>query len=49
MADFNFITIRLGKDSVSDIQRLCSSSTGIVEQPFNIKVKCTQVPETFSS
>ena len=49
MEDFNFITIRLGKDSVSDIKRLCSSSTGIIEQPFDINIRCTQVPETFSS
>lgn len=49
MEDFNFITIRLGKDSVSDIKRLYSSSTGIIEQPFDINVRCTQVPETFSS
>ena len=49
MEDFIFITIRLGKDSVSDIKRLCSSSTGIIERPFDINVRCTQVPETFSS
>ena len=47
MDSFNFITIRLGKDSVPDIQKICSSNTGILIDVFSINVKCTQVPDNY--
>ena len=47
MVDFNFITVRLGKDSVSDIELLCTSNVGVLEKPFQINVKCTQVPDNY--
>lgn len=49
MADFNFITVRLGKDSIRDIQQLTSSAVGIISKPFNITVKCTQIPDNYGS
>ncbi len=48
MATFNFITVRLGKDSIPDIQRICSSIVGVLENTFTINVKCTQVPDNYS-
>ena len=47
MVDINFITVRLGKDSVSDIEMLCSSNVGVLNNPFHISVKCTQVPDNY--
>ena len=47
MEQFNFITIRLGKDSIPDIQNINSSTTGIQKVPFTIIVKCTQIPENY--
>lgn len=47
MTNFNFITIRLGKDSIPEIQKLCASDVGVLVSPFTIKVKCTQVPDTY--
>lgn len=47
MATFNFITVRLGKDSIPDIQKICSSEVGVLEKTFSINVKCTQVPENY--
>ena len=47
MATFNFITVRLGKDSIPDIQRICSSEVGVLEKTFSINVKCTQVPDNY--
>ena len=48
MALFNFITVRLGKDSIPDIKKLCESEVGVLDNPFTIKVKCTQVPDNYS-
>lgn len=47
MAGFNFITVRLGKDSIPDIKQICSSYVGILSEPLTINVKCTQVPENY--
>lgn len=47
MATFNFITVRLGKDSIPDIKLICSSQVGIQNATFTINVKCTQVPENY--
>lgn len=47
MATFNFITVRLGKDSIPDIKLICSSQVGIQNVTFTINVKCTQVPENY--
>ena len=47
METFNFITVRLGKDSIPDIQKICLSETGVLENPFTINVKCTQVPDNY--
>lgn len=48
MDAFNFITVRLGKDSINDINLICSSEVGIVSQSFNITVKCTQIPDNYA-
>jgi len=47
METFNFITVRLGKDSLPEIQKICLSEAGILENPFTINVKCTQVPDNY--
>ena len=47
MAGFNFITVRLGKDSIPDINQICSSYVGILSKPLTINVKCTQVPDKY--
>lgn len=47
MATFNFITVRLGKDSIPDIQKICSSEVGVLKKTFTINVKCTQVPDNY--
>lgn len=47
MAGFNFITVRLGKDSIPDIKQICSSYVGILSEPLIINVKCTQVPDNY--
>jgi len=47
MEGFNFITVRLGKDSISDIKQICSSYVGILSEPLIINVKCTQVPDNY--
>ena len=47
MASFNFITVRLGKDSVPDIQKICLSEVGVLGKTFSINVKCTQVPDNY--
>jgi hypothetical protein len=47
MEPFNFITVRLGKDSIPDIQEICSSEVGVLRNPFIIKVKCTQIPDNY--
>ena len=47
MTTFNFITVRLGKDSVPDIQKICLSEVGVLEKTFSINVKCTQVPDNY--
>ena len=38
MATFKFVTVRLGKDSIPDIQRICSSEAGILENTYKITV-----------
>ena len=47
MAGFNFITVRLGKDSIPDIKQICSSYVGILSEPLTINVNCTQVPDNY--
>lgn len=47
METFNFITVRLGKDSIPEIQKIYLSETGVLENPFTINVKCTQVPDNY--
>ena len=47
MAPFNFITVRLGKDSIPDIQKICVSGEGALDNPFTINVKCTQIPDNY--
>ena len=47
MTTFNFITVRLGKDSVPDIQKICLSEVGVLGKTFSINVKCTQVPDNY--
>lgn len=47
--NFNFITVRLGKDSIPDIERICSSEVGALNDSFAINVKCTQIPENYNS
>lgn len=47
MAGFNFITVRLGKDSIPDIKQICSLYVGILSEPLTINVKCTQVPDNY--
>ena len=49
MATFNFITVRLGKDSIPDIQKICASEVGVLDNAFTIKVKCTQVPDNYGA
>lgn len=49
MSDFNFITVRLGKDSIPDIERICLSGIGVLEESIIINVKCTQIPENYNS
>ena len=48
MDTFNFITVRLGKDSINDINLICSSEVGILSQNFKITVKCTQIPDNYA-
>ena len=48
MDAFNFITVRLGKDSINDINLICSSEVGIVSQSIIITVKCTQIPDNYA-
>lgn len=43
-----FLVIRLGKDSVSDIKKLDSIKNGL-EQPFSFFFKCKQVEEKILS
>ena len=47
MALFNFITVRLGKDSIPDINKICESEVGVLDETFTINVKCTQVPDNY--
>ena len=47
MAPFNFITVRLGKDSIPDIKKICESEVGVLVNTFTIDVKCTQVPDNY--
>ena len=47
MALFNFITVRLGKDSIPDIKKICESEVGVLDETFTINVKCTQVPDNY--
>lgn len=48
MNSYNFITVRLGKDSINDINLICSSEVGILSQNFKITVKCTQIPDNYA-
>ena len=49
MANFNFITVRLGKDSLPDIKSICASEVGILNNSFTINVKCTQIPDNYEA
>lgn len=49
MVKHKFITIRLGKDSVADINRLCEAPIGILKDRFSIIVRCTQVPDNYGA
>lgn len=49
MNTYNFITVRLGKDSITDINRLCDSHTGVLHDTFRINVKCTQIPDDYNA
>ena len=49
MGTFSFITVRLGKDSVPEIQRICSSNVGVLVNTFTINVRCTQVPDNYDN
>ena len=49
MASFNFITVRLGKDSLPDIEKICKSDVGILKDSFEVNVKCTQIPDNYKS
>jgi len=43
--DFNFIVVRLGKDSVEDINKLDSTAKGIF-QPYTLEFTCSQVEKS---
>ena len=43
MADNKFITVRLGKNSVNEIQQLCELAAGVQEPEVALSVICTQV------
>ncbi len=47
MSSFNFITVRLGKDSLPDIKMISSSEVGVLTNTFTINVKCTQIPDNY--
>ena len=47
--NYNFITVRLGKDSIPEIERICDSFKGILEQGINITVRCTQIPDNYKA
>ena len=49
MVKHKFITIRLGKDSVADINRLCEAPIGILKDRFSIVVRCAQVPDNYGA
>ena len=49
MMNCSFITVRLGKDSIPDIERICMSEIGVLKDSFAINVKCTQIPENYNS
>lgn len=49
MVKHKFVTIRLGKDSVADINRLCEAPIGILKDRFSIVVRCTQVPDNYGA
>lgn len=49
MVKHKFITIRLGKDSVADINRLCEAPIGILKDRFSIVVRCIQVPDNYGA
>lgn len=46
---FRFVSVRLGKDSVDDIGVVERAPIGVLKTAFEIKVRCTQVPEDYSS
>ena len=47
MSSFNFITVRLGKDSLPDIKKISLSEVGVLTKAFTINVKCTQIPDNY--
>ena len=47
MSVMNFITVRLGKDSVADIKKLCDANVGVLDEKILISVKCTQIPDSY--
>lgn len=49
MATYKFISVRLGKDSIAEIDKLCAAPSGVLQERFNITVRCTQIPEGFDT
>ena len=49
MSELALATLRLGKDSVTDIKKISAAKPGIVLDEFNISVICTQVPAEFGA
>ena len=47
MSVMNFITVRLGKDSIADIKKLCDANVGVLNEKILISVKCTQIPDSY--
>lgn len=44
----NFVSIRLGKDSVNDIKKICTLPGGVLETPVEVDVTCTQIPSSLA-
>ena len=49
MSSLNFITVRLGKDSLPSIKKISSSEVGVLTNTFTINVRCTQIPENYKT
>ncbi len=49
MSEFEFVTLRLGKDSVEDIKAIDERDAGIQDPPYDLSVVCKQVPRQLKS